>query len=57
MNGYGSLVWVNDSEGREFVCTLDSNRTSTSPKRMEELTEHERGSCQDTSALIGDERW
>lgn len=55
MNGYDSLVWVNDSEGREFVCTLDSNRTS--PKRMEDLTEHERSSCQDTSALIGDERW
>ncbi len=55
MNGYGSLVWVNDSEGREFVCTIDNNRTS--PKRMEELTEHERGSCQDTSSLIGDERW
>ena len=54
MNLYERQVVVNDEEGRamictlehkcsEFVCRLDSNRKV--PKKIEELSEHERNSC------------
>ncbi len=54
MRGYGNLVWVNDKDGKEFVCTLDSNE---SKKKYEELTEHERKSCTNVNEIVGTERW
>lgn len=51
MNEYKGLIWVNDNEGREFVCALDgdcndnlgSNRKI--PEKFEELSACERVSC------------
>ena len=55
MIGYEGLVWVNDKEGREFVCTLDSNRKN--PRTFEDLSEHERSSCCNVNEIVGTERW
>jgi hypothetical protein len=55
MIGYEGLVWVNDKDGKEFVCSLDSNRKS--PKQLDELSEHERSSCRDVNEIVGTERW
>lgn len=69
MNGYGFglTVLVNDTEGKEFVCalesvctldernevvcTLDSNRKI--PTKIEELSERERSSCQGSISIFG----
>ena len=67
MSGYGCTVWVNDNEGKEFICTLDSMCTLDEcnefigtldsdrkiPKKLEELTEHERSSCRSSVAVFG----
>ncbi len=55
MYGYESLVWVNDKDGKEFVCSLDSNRES--PKKYDDLSEHERQSCRNVNEIVGTERW
>ena len=49
--GYESMVWVNDKEGREYVCYLDDIHNEN------ELTEEERAKCMDVNLLIGTERW
>ncbi len=54
MNLYEDQVVVEDEEGRAFICTLehkcseyvcrlDNNRKT--PRKLEELSEHERRSC------------
>lgn len=53
--GYESLVWVNDHEGREYSCTLDTPRGAVTT--IEELNDHERRSCMDVNLLVGTERW
>lgn len=53
--GYESLVWVRDDEGKEFSCSLDTNRGNVN--KFDELTEHEKKSCMDVSQIIGTERW
>jgi hypothetical protein len=55
MNGYEGLVWVNDNDGKEFVCSLDNNRKS--PTKFDDLSEHERGSCRNVNEIVGTERW
>ena len=55
MYGYEGLVWVNDKDGKVFVCSLDSNWEA--PKRFDDLSEHERRSCRDVNQIIGTERW
>ena len=52
--GYESMVWVQDNSGREFSCTLD---TARGVRNFGDLTEHERTSCMDVNAILGDERW
>ena len=52
--GYESMVWVQDNSGREFSCTLDSARKVRS---FGDLTDHERASCMNVNAILGDERW
>jgi hypothetical protein len=47
---YGSMVWVNDSEGREFVCTADFEHMDE--KKYERLSETERKSCSDVSQIV-----
>ncbi|MHB8790774.1 MAG: hypothetical protein ACYDBT_12930 [Desulfobulbaceae bacterium] len=49
--GYESLVWISDTEGREFVCSLDDVRNT------HELNAEEKAKCMDVSLLIGTERW
>lgn len=53
--GYESLVWVRDNDGREFSCTVESNRGNLNS--FDELTESEKKSCMDVSQIIGTERW
>lgn len=52
---YGSLVWVNDDEGHEFVCTLDN--ANEEKKDYSDLTEEEKSTCMDVSNIVGTERW
>ncbi len=53
--GYASMVWVNDDNGREFSCTLDSSRGGV--RSLSDLSDHERSSCMDVNLIIGTERW
>ncbi len=55
MYGYESLVWVNDKDGQEFVCSLDNNREN--PKSFNDLSEHEKRSCRNVNEIVGTERW
>ena len=52
---YGSMVWVNDNAGKEYVCTVDVKHSNE--KKYEKLTKEERGTCQDVNQIIGTERW
>jgi len=51
MNKYKGLVWVNDEEGRDFVCALDGDcddtlrRDKEIPRKLGELSECEQVSC------------
>ena len=67
MNGSGCSVWVNDKEGKEFICTLDSmcsldecnevistlDSNRKIPNKFEELSEHERASCRSSASIFG----
>lgn len=52
---YGSLSWVNDESGKEYVCTVD--REHIDEKRYENLSENERKTCSDVNQIVGTERW
>lgn len=52
---YGSMAWVNDKEGHEFVCTV--NNEHRDEKEYENLSEEERRTCQNVNQIIGTERW
>lgn len=52
---YGSLVWVNDEEGHEFVCNVEPRHMNK--KRLEDLDSNERSTCQDVNQIVGTERW
>ena len=55
MNGdYGSLAWVNDREGREFVCKVDFEHSNE--KEFERLSEKERESCSNVNDIVGTEK-
>jgi hypothetical protein len=54
-NDYGSMIWVNDREGREFVCTADFEHMDE--KRLEGLSDRERKSCLNVNEIVGTERW
>jgi hypothetical protein len=55
MNGdYGSLAWVNDREGREFVCKVDFEHSNE--KEFERLSEKERESCSNVNEIVGTEK-
>ena len=49
--GYEAMVWVNDSEGREFACY---RKDIANP---ENLQEEEKAKCLNVNALVGTERW
>lgn len=52
---YGSMTWVNDDAGKEYVCTVDVEHANE--KKYEKLTEQERQTCQDVNQIVGTERW
>ncbi len=52
---FGSLVWVNDKEGREYVCTANSDFENK--KDLDSLSESERATCNDVNDFIGTDRW
>lgn len=50
----GSLVWVNDKEGHEYVCIAESNDDK---RELDRLSESERATCSDVNDFIGTDRW
>ncbi len=50
--GIESLTWINDEEGHEYVCSLNTNK-----KSFEELTEDEKRQCANVNQIVGTERW
>jgi hypothetical protein len=52
-SGYESLAWLNDKNGKEYVCTLENSKK----KSFEELSEQEKRTCADVSQIVGTERW
>jgi len=52
---YGSMIWVNDREGKEYVCTADFEHRNE--KEFERLNEQERRTCSDVNVIVGSERW
>lgn len=53
-SGYESLTWLNDKDGREYVCSLD---TLGGKKSFEDLTDEEKRRCSDVNQIVGTERW
>lgn len=51
---FGSLVWVNDKEGHEYVCIVGGNEQVND---LEGLSESERASCSNVNDFIGTDRW
>jgi hypothetical protein len=51
---FGSLVWVNDKEGREYVCVANGNGSA---RDYEALSDNERATCSDTNDFIPTDRW
>lgn len=53
-SGYESLRWLNDEEGREYVCTISDDSEKNT---FEELTEEEKNHCENVNQIVGTERW
>jgi hypothetical protein len=53
-SGYESLAWLNDKDGKEYVCSIDNNDVK---KSFEQLTEDEKKNCSDVNSIVGTERW
>ena len=53
-SGYESLTWLNDKDGKEYVCTIDN---TDSKKTFEQLTDDEKKRCSDVNQIVGTERW
>jgi hypothetical protein len=53
--GYESLVWLNDKDGKEFVCSIDDFKSDK--KSFDELTDEEKSHCENVNQLVGTERW
>ncbi len=52
--GIESLRWINDREGKEYVCYSDDVNDK---KTYDELSAEEKVNCEDVNQLIGTERW
>lgn len=52
--GYESLVWLEDEDGKEYVCSV---RDDNKEYAWEDLDREEKDRCMDVSLLIGTERW
>jgi len=53
-SGYESLTWLNDKDGREYVCSLDN---FPEDKSFEDLSDEEKRRCSDVNQIVGTERW
>jgi hypothetical protein len=53
-SGYDSLTWINDKDGKEYVCSIDNN---SEKKSFEQLTEEEKKNCTNVNEIVGTERW
>lgn len=51
---FGSLVWVSDREGHEYVCVADGNDNA---RDIDGLSTSERATCSDVNDFIGTDRW
>lgn len=51
--GYESLIWLNDKDGKEYVCEIDS----ADKKSFDQLTDEEKKHCSDVNQIVGTERW
>lgn len=51
-SGYAVLTWLDDREGHQFVCHIDTEKQT-----YEELTNDEKETCSDVSQIVGTERW
>jgi len=52
--GYESLTWLNDKNGKEYVCSTDH---SNNKKSYDQLSEEEKKHCTDVNQIVGTERW
>ncbi len=52
---FGSLVWVNDKEGHEYVCV--ANSSVNQPRDVDSLSDSERATCSNVNDFIGTDRW
>lgn len=52
---YGSMAWVNDESGKEYVCTVEKEHLDE--KKFENLSEEEKNTCRDVNDIVGTERW
>ena len=50
-NDYGSLIWVNDKSGKEYVCTVESEHSKE--KKYENLSDSEQRTCTDVNQIVG----
>ena len=53
-SGYESIEWVNDHQGREFVCNIPQGEKKRS---FEDLSDEEKKRCFDVNQIVGTERW
>jgi hypothetical protein len=52
--GYEALTWINDADGKQYVCALENIGNK---KSFDDLTDEERSHCADVNQLVGTERW
>ena len=48
---FQKMVWVQDKDGKEYACYLDSSKNI---KKKEDLSEEEKAKCVDLSTVLGD---
>ena len=56
LGDYGSMIWVNDDSGKEYVCIAEG-LDHQNERKIENLSDEERSSCVDVNQFIGTERW
>lgn len=53
-HGYVLFTWVNDSNGKGYVCHIDQSGGTI---RIEQLSEDDNKRCVDVNEIVGTERW
>ena len=52
--GYESLAWLNDKDGKEYVCSIENLGDKTT---FDQLTNEEKEKCSDVNQIVDTERW